>query len=962
MNKIYKKLCVTAVALTAGLTAPVALAACGGNTDGGKTDGDGDGDKCTVTFDAGNGTIFGNRLYKTEVEKNSVLQKPSEDPTYQGYCFIGWNATGDRRDVMWNFLSDTVTENIILQAVWAREFTVTFDADGGTFANGTDTYTIKTADGEKLTAPQVTAPDGRVLIGWNDYYNQQWNFDSDTVNGDVKLTASYDLTPEIKTALEPFTYRISGNGFTVTGVNDKSVTALNIPSVVNAIDDRAFMDCGELISVNIPDSVTQIGESAFSNCANLKSVSLPVSLTRIEDSLFYGCAKLETIDIPDTIVYVGAGAFDGCAALKSIELPTAVTEIPNYLFRNCASLENVIAKSKITKIDAYAFYGCAALDDFDISSATEISSDAFNGCASLTELNITSLCDEIGYNAFKDCTGLISVSINSRVIGSSSFAGCSALKSVVLGANIVEIENGAFRKCSALTEINIPDTVTTLDAAFSGCLSLAAAEIGNGVTKIAGNTFSDCIALKSVEFKGEVTEIGMSAFSGCFSLTSFDLPSSMAEVRGRAFEDCDKLKEVIKHNSETKISDTALPSGCNVISSSEESRLKTVNGYVFYPTGNASVPYTLLDYVGAYTHLTLPQDCDGQVYEVHDYALACNPDLKSVTFPSNIQKIGSLVIYGSNNIETLAVASGNTKYMSQGNCIISIGDKTYGDRNKLIMGCKTSVIPTDGAIVDYIAGDAFSGNTELKNLTIPMNIIEIASNAFDGCINLFRDENNIRYIDKWAIGCSLKSSEPVTISFAEDTVGIAGDFVGLYSNDRDYSMMARKIGAVVTNANLKYISRQAFYDCNNLTSVTLNDGLLYISGSAFGSCTKLAEIIIPDSVTNIGSSAFGRCTALEYVKLPNGIASIKYQLFDGCSKLKEVVIPASVTNIEHDAFRSCTALTSVYFGGDATAWTKITKQNGNDALNVASRIKYYSETAQSGCWHYDEEGKPALWA
>lgn len=961
MNKIYKKLCVTAVALTACLTAPVALAACGGNTDGGKTDGDGDGDKCTVTFDAGNGTIFGNRLYKTEVEKNSVLQKPSEDPTYQGYCFIGWNATGDRRDVMWNFLSDTVTENIILQAVWAREFTVTFDADGGTFANGTDTYTIKTADGEKLTAPQVTAPDGRVLIGWNDYYNQQWNFDSDTVNGDVKLTASYDLTPEIKTALEPFTYRISGNGFTVTGVNDKSVTALNIPSVVNAIDDRAFMDCGELISVNIPDSVTQIGESAFSNCANLKSVSLPVSLTRIEDSLFYGCAKLETIDIPDTIVYVGAGAFDGCAALKSIELPTAVTEIPNYLFRNCASLENVIAKSKITKIDAYAFYGCAALDDFDISSATEISSDAFNGCASLTELNITSLCDEIGYNAFKDCTGLISVSINSRVVGSNSFAGCSALKSVFLGANIVEIENGAFRKCSALTEINIPDTVTTLDAAFSGCLSLAAAEIGNGVTKIAGNTFSDCIALKSVEFKGEVTEIGMSAFSGCFSLTSFDLPSSMAEVRGRAFEDCDRLKEVIKHNSKTIISSTALPSGCKVISSREESQFKTVDNYVFYPTNNTATPYTLLDYVGDSATLTLPQDCDGQAYSIHDYALACNPDLKSVTFPSNIQKIGSLVIYGSNNIETLAVASGNTKYMSHGNCIISIGDKTYGGRNQLIMGCKTSVIPTDGAIVDYIAGNAFSGNTELKNLTIPTNIIEIASNAFDGCINLFRDENNIRYVDKWAIGCSIKSNEPVTIRFAEDTVGIAGDFVGLYSNDKDYSMMARKIGAVVTNANLKYISRQAFYDCYNLISVTLNDGLLYISGSAFGSCTKLTEITIPDSVENIGGSAFGRCTSLAYVKLPNGITTIEYQMFDGCTQLKEVVIPSSVTKIEHDAFRN-TALTAVYYCGDATAWNSITTQNGNDALNVASRIKYYSETSQSGCWHYDEDGKPALWA
>lgn len=84
-------------------------------------------------------------------------------------------------------------------------------------------------------------------------------------------------------------------------------------------------------------------------------------------------------------------------------------------------------------------------------------------------------------------------------------------------------------------------------------------------------------------------------------------------------------------------------------------------------------------------------------------------------------------------------------------------------------------------------------------------------------------------------------------------------------------------------------------------------------------------------------------------------------MFDGCTQLKEVVIPSSVTKIEHDAFRN-TALTAVYYCGDATAWNSITTQNGNDALNVASRIKYYSETSQSGCWHYDEDGKPALWA
>ncbi|MDE6402012.1 MAG: leucine-rich repeat domain-containing protein, partial [Clostridiales bacterium] len=425
------------------------------------------------------------------------------------------------------------------------------------------------------------------------------------------------------------------------------------------------------------------------------------------------------------------------------------------------------------------------------------------------------------------------------------------------------------------------------------------------------------------------------------------------------FKDCARLKEIIQLNPDTTIASNAVDSSCKIIASSADSQFKNVDNYLFYPTGDTSAPYTLVDYVGNATALTLPENCDSQAYSIHNYALAFDSSLKSVTFPASVETIGTHVLYRSSNIETLAVASGNTKFMSQGNCIISIGNKMYNDRNKLVMGCKTSVIPTDGDVVDYIANYAFCGNTEITNLTIPSNITTVGYQAFEGCDKLIRTDGNIRYVDKWAIACYY-SDDAVTVEFADDTIGIANDFCGYYASDSNYAMY-RKITAVVTNADLKYISSQAFYNCINLTSLTLNDGLLAIGGSAFSVCKKLTEVVIPDSVTTLSSAAFMGCTSLEYAKLPAGASSVGSQLFDGCTDLNSVVIPSNITDIGHGAFKNCTSLTTVYYGGDATAWNKVTKQSENESLTRAT-VVYYSETSQSGCWHYGEDGKPTLWA
>ena len=114
-------MCTTALALAACLAAPVALAACGEKTGGTSGGGNGNGDKCTVTFDAGRGTLFGDRIYRVDVSKGQTVAKPSEDPVSDGEFFLGWSMSSSGDGAMWNFDTEKVMSDMTLYAVWTRE-------------------------------------------------------------------------------------------------------------------------------------------------------------------------------------------------------------------------------------------------------------------------------------------------------------------------------------------------------------------------------------------------------------------------------------------------------------------------------------------------------------------------------------------------------------------------------------------------------------------------------------------------------------------------------------------------------------------------------------------------------------------------------------------------------------------------------------------------------------------------
>ncbi|HCC38056.1 MAG TPA: hypothetical protein DEQ14_10850, partial [Treponema sp.] len=83
------------------------------------------------------------------------------------------------------------------------------------------------------------------------------------------------------------------------------------------------------------------------------------------------------------------------------------------------------------------------------------------------------------------------------------------LKGIILPSSLEIIGDRAFRNCSGLTSVTIGDSVTSIgDYAFSDCSSLTSVTIGDSVTSIGDFVFDGCSGLTSMTIPDSVTFIG----------------------------------------------------------------------------------------------------------------------------------------------------------------------------------------------------------------------------------------------------------------------------------------------------------------------------------------------------------------------------------------------------------------------------------------------------------------------
>ena len=562
-------------------------------------------------------------------------------------------------------------------------------------------------------------------------------------------------------------YTLSNDGtyYSVSGIGNCKDTDIFIPLMHNGLPVKeiayeAFYHGDSLTSVVIPDSVTSIGKYAF--C---------------------GCDSLTSVVIPDSVTSIGRYAFDSCDSLTSVVIPDSVTSIGDQAFLDCHKLVEVINRSSFNIQAGSPNYGKVGYYAKEVHKG-ESKIVNQNGYLFYTYQGVNYLLGYTGNE--KDLILPENYNGEPYEIYQYAFYNCYRLTSVVIGDSITSIGRYAFVGCAGLTSVVIGDSVTSIGAeAFYACNSLANVVIGNSVTSISLGAFYDCNRLTSVVIPDSVTSIGDEAFSWCRGLTSVVIGDSVTSIGEDAFCNCYKLVEVINHSTldiQAGTSDYGYIGYYAKEVHKGENKIVNQNGYLFYSYQGANY---LLGYVGNETDLILPENDNGEPYEIYQYAFYFCDSLTSVVIGDSVTSIGDWAFDLCSRLTSVVIPDSVT----------SIGDRAFSNCCNLVEVINHSTLDiqagtSDYGNIGYYAKEVHKGESKIVN-----------QNGY-----LFYTYQGVNYL------------------------------LGYTGNETDLILPENYKGEPYE------IYQYAFYFCDSLTSVVIPDSVTSIGKYAFYNCTGLENI------------------------------------------------------------------------------------------------------------------------
>lgn len=312
---------------------------------------------------------------------------------------------------------------------------------------------------------------------------------------------------------------------------------------------------------------------------------------------------------------------------------------------------------------------------------------------------------------------------------------------------------------------------------------------------------------------------------------------------------------------------------------------------------------------------------NGVVYRITDTGVAVNNLAKDNNL-NGIVYVPEEVQYGSTTYKVTGIdylGNRDIKEISLPGTIKNIADWTFQNCNNL----QTVKL---GEGISYVSDRMFNNCTALKHVSLPNSLQNIGSLAFGACT-------------------SLKSLQ---LPKALESLGNSA-FSGCES-----------LSNIELPESLQTIGNLCFNGCDNLSTIKVSPANPYFSTDGKAIFNKDKTVLytaipvtsynIPSTVRELRYYAFSDQKDMTSITLPEGLVSISSYAFSGCSKLEHLVIPSTVDSISNYAFYGCSALQQINIPQSIKSLADgVLSYSGIKTLDIPSSVNYIGESAFSNC-------------
>ena len=673
--------------------------------------------------------------------------------------------------------------------------------------------------------------------GWHDYWN----------NG---CSSVYGVTMSGITE-DGFAWSSDGNTVTISKYTGNAVNVV-IPEYINGmpvtiIGKSAFEYNDSIMSVVIPDTVTTIDSKAFYDCDRLYSVTLGKSVSTIATNAFYAASYIVEVYNRSSIDVTTISVLNSAINIYTPESgQSGVYIVDDYVFCSNGTtyylvdyigtdkfiyLPKNINGSKYT-INGYTFTSEDTVEIIVISEGVEtIKKCAFYDMDSLRRLYI----GDVGYIETYGIYYCENAELFIKRSSSSGFASWFGENVKDMYWNIAGVTDDGF-VYEYYKEGNRTYAEIVKYWGDEKDIVIPQTIDGKPVIHLDVSTFNECQGISSIAVPIYLEDVGY-YFSYSDHNSSFYEDSKNVTVYLEAVFDQHSL-------SYYRFGDATLVWGYNNI------------------TTNSLFDYVLVDgeayvtrYKGASSDVCIPDTIDG--YDVIGFSLDLM-DVTSLVIGNNVRVITPYSFYGSN--------------------------KGCNKLTKVVIGSGVTLIETT----------AFYNCPVLTRIEFTNSTTELQRDILYLCPSITIDfgMSNISFTSEIVSSCG-----PLSFEIDENNPYLCVYDGILYTADMKTLVLCphNRQGDLVIPDTVTTIGAYAFYECDNLTSITLPEGLLSIEAYAFYKCKGLTSIVIPNSVTTIGIGAFEYCEGLYSVTIGKGVKTIGSWAFYSCTKILFVYNHSSIS-------------------------------------------------------------------